>query len=176
MFAAGRTWHPAGVKTKSKSAAPSKRTAKQPSATKKRPAKRLAARKGVTAGNKPGPRADFGAPIDGFFAKQPAQLHAILAALRKLIEQAAPDAESSIKWGMPFYTLRGAMFCALGAHKSHVNLILAGSPGSFHDPEKRLSGGGKTGRHLKLRSVDEIPAKAVRGWLRTAAELARKQA
>jgi hypothetical protein len=32
---------------------------------------------------------------------------------------------------------------------------------------------GKTGRHLKLTSLDELPRAAVRGWLRTAAELAR---
>jgi hypothetical protein len=29
---------------------------------------------------------------------------------------------------------------------------------------------------VKLRAVDEVPAKAVRGWLRTAAALARKKA
>ena len=32
---------------------------------------------------------------------------------------------------------------------------------------------GKTGRHLKLTTLDALPRDAVRGWLRTAAELAR---
>jgi hypothetical protein len=122
--------------------------------------------------NKPAPRADFGAPIDGYVARQPAPLRAILVELRKLVEVAAPEAESSIKWGMPFYTLEGAMMCAMGAHKSHVNLILSGPPGAFADPEGRLSGEGKTGRHLKLTSLDELPREAVRGWLRKAAALA----
>jgi hypothetical protein len=123
---------------------------------------------------KPAPRADFGAPVDAFFAKQPAPLRAILDALRAMVEQAAPEATASIKWGMPFYAINGAMMCALGAHKSHVNLILSGPPGAFADPEGRLSGEGKTGRHLKLTSLEELPREAVGSWLRTAAELARQ--
>src|SRR6266849_3515648 len=42
------------------------------------------------------PRADFGAPIEGFFAKQPAHLRSILEELRKLVEEAAPEAQSSL--------------------------------------------------------------------------------
>ena len=116
------------------------------------------------------PRADFGKPIDGFFAKQPAHLGPILVTLRKMIEAAAPQVESSIKWGMPFFSLNGKMMCALGAHKSHVKLILVGAPGGFPDPAGRLEGKGKGGRHLKLRSLDELPKESVRKWLRIAAK------
>jgi hypothetical protein len=122
----------------------------------------------------PGPRADFGAPIDTFFVRQPAPLRRILVELRKLVEQAAPDAESSIKWGQPFYTLGGSMMCALGAHRAHVNLILPGPPGTYVDPGGRLEGAGMTGRHLKLTALDELPRAAVKRWLRTAAALARQ--
>jgi hypothetical protein len=115
-------------------------------------------------------RADLGKPIDGFIAKRPPEQRAILAALRKMIEDAAPQAESSIKWGMPFFTIDGKMMCALGAHKSHVNLILVGPPGGFPDAAGRLEGKGKGGRHLKLRSLDELPKESVRKWLRIAAK------
>ncbi len=120
-------------------------------------------------------RADFGAPIDGFIARQPAHLRALLEELRALIEAAAPDAEASLKWGIPNFTVDGAMMCALGAHKAHVNLILAGPPGAFADREGRLQGEGKTGRHLRLTSLGDLPRDAVRAWLRTAAELAREK-
>jgi uncharacterized protein YdeI (YjbR/CyaY-like superfamily) len=117
-----------------------------------------------------GRRADLGAPIDGFFAKQPPHLRPILETLRQMIEEAAPTATSAIKWGMPFYTVGDRMMCALAGFKAHVNLILAGPPGTFADPDGLLEGDGKTGRHLKLRSLDELPRKQVQGWLRTAAK------
>jgi len=123
---------------------------------------------------KPGPRADYGAPVEGFFAKQPPQLRPILEALRELVDEAAPDAVSSLKWGMPFYELGGVTVCALAGFKAHVNLILSGPPGTFADPDGLLEGDGKTGRHLKLRSLDDLPRDAARRWLRTAATLARK--
>jgi hypothetical protein len=125
------------------------------------------------AAKKYGARADLGKPIDTFFDKQPGPLRAILVALRELVESVAPDATSSIKWGMPFYELGGKMFVALGAHKSHVNLILAGPPGAFKDPSGRLTGEGKTGRHLKLADISEVKRDEIRGWLETAAHLAR---
>jgi hypothetical protein len=93
--------------------------------------------------------------------------------LRKLVEGAAPDATASIKWGMPFYSVGSQMMCALAGHRSHVNVILAGPPGTFADPGGLLEGEGKTGRHLELRTLDELPREAVRGWLRKAAEVAR---
>ena len=123
---------------------------------------------------KPAPRADLGAPIDGFFVKQPPHLRPILEALRALVDEAAPEAEASIKWGMPFFTLGGVTVCALAGFKAHVNLILSGPPGIFADSAGLLEGDGKTGRHLKLRTLDELPRDDVRRWLRTAAEHARR--
>ncbi|MET0592251.1 MAG: DUF1801 domain-containing protein, partial [Polyangiaceae bacterium] len=118
-------------------------------------------------------RADFGAPIDGFFAKQPPQLRSILEALRTLVEKNIPDATAALKWGMPMYTIGRTMVCGLGGHKAHVNLILAGPKGSFVDPQKRLTGEGKTGQHLKLRTLADLPRESVTKWLRAAADLAR---
>jgi hypothetical protein len=149
-----------------KKAAAAKKTAK------KAGKKRAASKPGKKVAARPGPRADLGAPVDGFFLKQPPALRAILDELRQLVEQEVPRAESAIKWGNPFYSLDGATLCALSAHKSHVNLILAGPPGSFEDPQGRLTGEGKTGRHLKLTSADQIPHDEVRGWLRKAAAIA----
>lgn len=129
--------------------------------------------KAAAAPMKFGPRKDLGAPVDGFFARQPPHLRPIVDRLRALIGEAAPDAQSSIKWGMPFYEIGRNTVCAIGAFKQHVNLILPGPPGTYADPDGRLEGDGKTGKHLKLRSADELAAAAVRGWLKTAAARAR---
>lgn len=161
-----------------------KRTARKPtartaSATKtktktKAKAKTAAApKRAAPAPMKHGPRTDFGKPIDSFFDKQPGPLRAILVELRAMIEKTAPDATASIKWGMPFFQLGNKMFVALGAHKAHVNLILAGPPGAFKDPRGLLTGDGKTGRHLKLADVSKLPRSDVQSWLKTAATIAR---
>jgi hypothetical protein len=157
--------------------APKKKTprpAKKKAASGPRGSSRSARKTAGTAGSMPR-RADFGAPIDGFVAKQPPHLREILETLRGLIEEAAPEVQSSLKWGMPFYSIGGKMMCGTPAHKAHVNLILAGPAEAFDDPEGRLAGESKMGRHLKLTSLDDLPARAVlRRWLRAAAQTARK--
>jgi hypothetical protein len=164
-------WHHAPVKK----AAPKKITkpaAKKSSAQKSTPKKPAA--KTPAPAMKYGPRKDLGAPIDAFFAKQPPHLRPVVEELRKMVEDAAPDASSAIKWGMPFFSVGDAMMCAIAAHKSHVNLILSGPPGTYADPKGLLEGDGKTGRHLKVRVLDELPRAEVRAWLETAALHARK--
>lgn len=156
-------------KTASKKKTAPKKKPASPARKKPAPAKKkLAAKRPM-----PGRRADLGAPIEGFFTKQPPHLREILEALRALVDEAAPDAVSSIKWGMPFYTVNGQMTCALAGFKAHVNLILAGPPGAFADPDGLLEGDAKGGRHLKVRALDELPRQAVKGWLRTAVKHAR---
>ena len=174
---------PSRAAKKPKAAASKKaRTTAKPANTKRAAAKRAAAKptaakptaaKRVTP-KRMGPRADFGAPVDSFFARQPPELRAILDTLRKLVSEAAPQATSSLKWGMPFYALEGNMLCAIGGHKSHVNLILPGPPGTYADPEGLLEGGGTTGKHLKLRSLADLPKSTVKAWLKTATARAKR--
>jgi hypothetical protein len=161
--------------SRTKTATPKPR-ADQPAARKRKAGARAAAAKSKASVAKPAPRADYGAPIDGFFAKQPAHLRPILEELRKLVEATAPEAQSSLKWGMPFYTLRGEMLCALGGHKSHVNLVLAGPADAFVDPQGLLEGESKLGRHLKLKRLEDLPHDSIRTWLRAAVKLARAKA
>ena len=148
-------------------------TVKNPLVKKKRIAKKVAKK---VAAKKHGKRADFGAPIDGYFTKQAPHLRPILLALRELVETSAPDVVSSLKWGMPFYTVDGQMMCALATHKAHVNLILAGSPDAFVDRKGRLEGDAKGMRHLKVRTLEELPRVEVKRWLRIARKLAKAKA
>jgi hypothetical protein len=168
------------VKTARKTTKRAAKTKTKPKAKARPVAKAKPAAKAKASAASPamkwGERADLGKPVDGFFARQPPELRAILETLRAEVERAAPEAVGAIKWGMPFYTLAGEMMCALAGHKSHVNLILAGPPGTYADPEGRLEGGGKTGKHLKLRTLAELPREAVRAWIETAAATARAKA
>jgi hypothetical protein len=148
----------------------SKRTTKKPS-PKKTSTRSAPVRPKAVA--KPAPRADYGAPIDGYFRKQPAALQPVHAALRKLVEEAVPEASSSIKWGMPVFTLDGEIMVALRGRSTYVTLILSGPPTTFDDPDGRLEGEGTTGRHLKVPSLDALPRAAVKKWIQTAAKNAR---
>jgi hypothetical protein len=154
-------WHHRGVKKPAKPDKSAKKTAdakKAKTARTAKTAKTARTAPAPAAAMKFGRRADLGAPVDGFFARQPPPLRAILEQLRQLVEAAAPEATSSIKWGMPFYVVGDQTLCALAGFKEHVNLILPGPPGTFPDPDGLLEGDGKTGRHLKLRSPDESTA------------------
>jgi hypothetical protein len=148
--------------SRKKKAAPRRPAGASRKARPRRPARRTAPK-----------RADFGAPAEAYFARHPPEVRAVLEALRGLVEEAAPEATASLKWGIPWYVVGGEMMCALAGFKAHVNLILPGPPGTYADPGGLLEGEAKTGRHLRLRAGDEVPRDEVRGWLRTAAERAR---
>ena len=141
--------------------------------------KRAAARKPGTRARKAAPkkhamqRADYAKPVTAFFAKAPAATRPILVALRELVEAAAPDATASLRWGMPVYAIGKTMVAAIGGHKAHVNLILPGPPGTYADPHGRLAGEGKTGRHLRLTAVADLPRAEVERWLAIAVTRAR---
>lgn len=153
------------AKTVAKTAAP--RTAKAA------PAKARTAKAAPAKSMRPAPRADYGSAIDSFFTRHPEPLRSIAIELRKLIEASAPEATSAIKWGMPQWTIDGKMFTAIGVHKAHVNLILWGPPNAYKDPNGRLTGESKMGRHLKITTLDELPRNEVKAWLETCAHLVR---
>ena len=74
-------------------------------------------------------------------------------------------------WGNVAYEAKG-VFCYIAPLKDSVNL-------GFHrgvelrDPHGLLEGNGKSMRHLKIRSIDEIDMDAVGALVRQAAELGR---
>lgn len=115
-------------------------------------------------------RKDLGKPIDGFFKKLPPATKPIADALRALVEKTAPkSATASIKWGQAFWEHGGKPMVIIGAHKAHVNLILAGPATTYPDPDGLLSGEGTNGRRLVLKSLDDLPKAEVIAWLKLAA-------
>src|SRR3569623_850461 len=124
---APRPWHHRAVKTTARPRKPAKITGQKKIPPSKavpkaaRPAapkavlKKAVLKKALSKTPRPGPgrRADLGAPIDAFFAKRSGPLRQVLDRLRAMVDAEVPDAASSIKWGMPFYTLGGKPVCAL---------------------------------------------------------------
>jgi hypothetical protein len=127
----------------------------------KRPAKRAAATK-IPA--KSGPDAS----VDAYFAQQPPDKRALLDKLRVLVVKGVPGASASIKWGVPFYQVNGHDVCALASFKDHVAINFFASPSALADPGKKLEGGGKSSRMLKVRSADDIDVASIQRWLKVA--------
>ena len=122
---------------------------------------------------KPTPRADYGAPVDGYVAAQTPEHQQILEAARTLLTEVAPEAVGMIKWGFPVFEIGGRMWVALRATKAGVSVLLALPPDTVADPEGKLTGTAKEMRNLKLTRLTDLDRSELRGWLQVAADRAR---
>ncbi len=59
--------------------------------------------------------------IDEFIAQYPPKTQAILRKVRKTIQQAAPDAQEKISYGIPTFTLHGNLI-HFSAYEHHIGL------------------------------------------------------
>lgn len=134
----------------------------------KRPATKSAGKTVATASANAGVKGDT-REVDAYFAHQPADKRVLLEKLRALIVRALPDATVSIKWGVPVYARNGKQVCALASFKDHVGLNFFAPPAKLIDPAKKLEGGGKVSKMLKVRSSDDIDAASIQRWLKAAA-------
>ena len=60
--------------------------------------------------------------IDEYIAWYPAEMQAILTRLRETIQRAAPQAQETIKYNMPTFTLKGNLIY-FAAFKRHIGLF-----------------------------------------------------
>jgi hypothetical protein len=109
---------------------------------------------------------DLGASADSYFSQQPPEKRVLLEKLRALVRQGVPDATSSIKWGVPFYQRNGKNVCSIAAFKEHVGINFFASPSVLVDSGKKLEGGGKTMRMLKVRTAADIDSASILRWLK----------
>ena len=68
------------------------------------------------------------------------------------------------------YAIDGRNVCALAAFKDEVAINFFASPAALTDPKKKLEGGGKTQRMLKVRTTKDIDAASIKRWLKAAAK------
>jgi len=118
------------------------------------------------AAKKPAAKKTAGGVDDRYFAEQPADKAALLEKLRALVNKGVPDADVTIKWGVPFYQRNGKNVCSLAAFKDFVGINFLASPSVLVDPKKQLEGGGKTMRMLKVRSASDIDSGSILRWLK----------
>jgi uncharacterized protein YdeI (YjbR/CyaY-like superfamily) len=108
--------------------------------------------------------------IDAYIAKAAPFARPILEHVRKRVHAAAPEAEETMKWSAPGFTVDGKILLMMAAFKAHAALNF------WRGQELRGSeaSGDAMGQFGKLSSVADLPAdKELDALIRQAAELAK---
>src|SRR5665213_2231404 len=98
--------------------------------------------------------------VDDYISKAKPFAKPILNHLRKLVHEACPEVQETIKWGMPFYDYKGKL-CNMAGFKEHCAFSFWKS-GMLNDPdnflkEKSNKGGEAMGNLGKITSLKDIP-------------------
>jgi uncharacterized protein YdeI (YjbR/CyaY-like superfamily) len=107
--------------------------------------------------------------VDAYIEKAEPFARPILAHLRRIVHDAAPEIEEAIKWGFPCFVRKGIV-CSMASFTNHCvfgfwKAELVFGPGERPDGEAM----GDFGR---ITSVDELPPREVlEGYVRKAVEL-----
>ena len=89
--------------------------------------------------------------------------------MRELVKEGAPHATLTIKWAQPVWEWNGPMIW-MKAYPKHVDIgFWRGT--EMDDPKKVLTGDGERMRHIKITSVKQIPADALRDLVKQAVKL-----
>lgn len=117
------------------------------------------------------PRDDYGKKADAFFDELNEPIAALARELRDIIRKAIPDADESIKWGIPVYEANG-LTCALRPSGDYVALQFYASGITLDDPDGLLEGTGKKMRHVKIRTKSDLKKRLFTAWIKQAANQA----
>jgi hypothetical protein len=110
--------------------------------------------------------ADFDKAVE---AKVPDGYRPIVAALRELMREGAPEAEETTLYGSPAWKGRRAL-AIVSVSKTHLTFAFERGA-EFDDPHGLLEGVGKRTRHLKLKTLDDLNRDALRGYIAQAVAL-----
>jgi hypothetical protein len=90
----------------------------------------------------------------------------VVAMLRALMREAAPDAQELISYGIPAYKLKHIIAVISPTKKG---ITLAFSRGAeFEDKYGLLEGEGKVSKNVRMKKVDEIKVEALKYYIKQA--------
>lgn len=92
--------------------------------------------------------------VDAYIARSADFAQPVLEQLRAAVHAACPEVEEDIKWGMPFFSYKGALLCNMAAFKQHCSFgFWLRKQVVGEDAEDGM------GQFGKLVSVKDLPAK-----------------
>ncbi len=100
------------------------------------------------------------------------QFHNIVAMLRELMHEMAPNAKEVISYGIPAW--RGNKILAV-ISPTKKDITFAFSRGAeFIDKYGLLQGVGKVSKHVKIKSLDKVNKEALKNYIKQALEFDAK--
>jgi hypothetical protein len=103
--------------------------------------------------------------VDEYIEKQKSPQREICQKLREIMLKTSPDLKEELKMGVPWY--EGKYYIV--ALKDHVNLGFS-LKGLSKKEIELFEGGGKTMKHIKIQSLEEIDEKKIVKLLRLVKE------
>jgi uncharacterized protein YdeI (YjbR/CyaY-like superfamily) len=95
--------------------------------------------------------------IDAYIARQADFARPILEHLRRIVRDAAPAAQETIKWSMPHFTYKGRLFAGMAAFKAHASFGLWQAGAVLGETGSERDAMGQFGR---LTSIADLPPEA----------------
>jgi hypothetical protein len=111
--------------------------------------------------------------FEDLFRDHPPHVKVIGAQLREIVHRVLPRAEETVYtggWNVALYREKGEI-CGIQPHRDHCNLLFSHGT-SLDDPHGLLEGTGKSMRHVKLRSAEGVPERALTALLEESRRLA----
>jgi uncharacterized protein YdhG (YjbR/CyaY superfamily) len=96
----------------------------------------------------------------------------VVAMIRELVRECAPEAEESISYGIPAYRLR-RIIAVISPTKKDITFSLSRGA-QIKDKYGLLRGVGKSSKHVKIKSVATANREALRYYIKQAVKLDAK--
>lgn len=111
--------------------------------------------------------------IDAYITKSADFARPILSHLRQLVHKACPEAEETVKWGMPFFEYNGSILCNMAAFKEHCSFgFWNASQMKDANSKLQVKERGAMGNFDRITSLKDLPAdKAMTAYIKEAARL-----
>jgi hypothetical protein len=111
--------------------------------------------------------------VDAFVkAKVPPEFRPVVAVIRDLVRECAPNAREEVSYGMPVYKLKG-LFAWINPPKKDVTFSFTRGD-KIEDRYGLLSGTARAGtRHVKMKKLGDVNKTALKYYIRQAVKLDR---
>src|SRR5277367_4999516 len=119
------------------------------------------------------PKRNSASHVDAYIRAKNPKLQPVATGLRAVVKAVAPQLKEGVNpWGLPMFDADGPFgYFMIG--KGHVTFgLYAGT--SLDDPEKLLEGTGKSLRHVKLHSVEDLQRAGLRKLVKPAIRFNRE--